>query len=228
MMVIRFTCFIPAGTELLHQYSSPNEDFNFRRGFFQSQWAFECDCRLCSTETESPETMHQKRRELVEKIKHEGLKSSVNSRISSAMIKHIERLTKKLEDLHEASIYSSLPRLLLIHPTIWLTEQYCSLRNPSKTLKYAFEVLRNFGFVTVVREGKLELDYEKAIVNSESFNMLHYAAEAYPAVGKVEMSARCEEEARRMFTVLTGCDVGVEEVFAGLKWDRVSQIWIFG
>jgi hypothetical protein len=217
MMVIRSTCFIPAGTELLHQYSSPNEDFTRRRGFFQSQWGFECDCRLCSTETESPETMHQKRRELVEKIKHEVLKSSVNSRIPSATIKHIERLTKKLEDLHEASIYSSLPRLLLVHPTIWLTEQYRSLRNPSKTLKYAFEVLRNFGFVNVAPERKLELDYEKVIVNSETFNMLRYAAEVYLAVGKVELSGRCEEEARRMFTVLTGCDVGVEEMFAVLK-----------
>jgi hypothetical protein len=161
--------------------------------------------------------MHQKRRELVEKIKIEVLKSPVNSRIPGATIKHIERLTKKLEDLHEAPIYSSLPRLLLVHPTIWLTEQYRSLRNPSKTLKYAFEVLRNFGFVNAVRDGELELDYDKGIVNSESFNMLRYAVEAYHAVGKVELSVRCEEEARRMFKILTGCDIGIEEVFAGLR-----------
>jgi hypothetical protein len=184
MMIIRSTCFVPAGTELLHQYSSPDEDFTLRRGFFQSQWNFECDCHLCTAEAKSPETMHQKRRELVEKIKIEVLKSPVNSRIPGATIKHIERLTKKLEDLHEAPIYSSLPRLLLVHPTIWLTEQYRSLRNPSKTLKYAFEVLRNFGFVNAVRDGELELDYEKGIVNSESFNMLRYAVEAIMLWGR--------------------------------------------
>jgi hypothetical protein len=61
------------------------------------------------------------------------------------------------------------------------------------------------------------LDYKKRIVNSEGFNALRYAAEAYLAVGKVELSSRCEGEVRKMFAVLTGCDVGVEEVFAGLK-----------
>lgn len=214
MMIIRATCNIPAGTELVQQYSSPDEDFTVRRDFFQSHWGFECDCRLCTTEKQSPEAMHQKRRELVAKIKVEVIKSPVNARIPSATIKHIERMTKKLEDLHEASIYTSLPRLLLVHPTIWLTEQYRSLRNPTKTLKYAFEVLRNFGFVNV---GNLELDYEKGMVNSESFNALRYSAEACLAVGKVELSSRCEREARRMFAMLTGSDVGVEEVFAGLK-----------
>ncbi|PMD16655.1 hypothetical protein NA56DRAFT_708545 [Hyaloscypha hepaticicola] len=99
--------------------------------------------------------------------------------------------------------------------SIWLTEQYRFLRNPSKTLKYAFEVLRNFGFVNAVRQGNLKLDFKKGIANSESFNMLRYAAEVYLAVGKVELSGRCVEEARRMFTILTGCDVGNEEVFAG-------------
>ena len=217
MMLIRATCSIPAGTELLHQYSSPDEDFTHRREFFKSHWGFECDCILCTTESQSPESTHQKRRELVAKIKVEALKSPVNTRIPGATIKHIERLTKKLEELHESSIYASLPRLLLVHPTIWLTEQYRSLRNPSKTLKYAFEVLRNFGFVDALRDGRLELDYARGIVNSESFTALRYAAEAYLAVGKVELSGRCEEEARKMFTILTGSDVGVEEVFAGLK-----------
>jgi hypothetical protein len=160
--------------------------------------------------------MHQKRRELVTKIKVEVLKSPANTGSPGSAVKHIERLTKKLEDLHEKSVYASLPRLLLVHPTIFLTEQYRSLRNPSKTLKYAFEVLRNFGFIDAVKDGKLDLDYETGMVNSESFNALRYAAEAYLAVGKVELSSRCEGEARKMFTVLTGCDVGVEEVFAGL------------
>ena len=54
-------------------------------------------------------------------------------------------------------------------------------------------------------------------MNSEDFNALRYAAEAYLAVGKVELSSRCEGEARKMFAVLTGCDVCVEEVFANLK-----------
>jgi len=215
-MTIRATCDIAAGTELTQQYSSPDEDFTLRREFCQIHWGFEWDCPLCTTERQSPESMHQKRRELVAKLKTEVLKSPVNTRIPGATIKHIERLTKKLEDLHEPSIYSTIPRLLLVHPTIWLTETHRSLRNPSKTIKYAFEVLRNFGFLNAVKDGRLDLDYGKGILNSEGFNALRYAAEAYLAVGKVELSSQCEREARRMFVVLTGSDVGIEEVFAVL------------
>jgi hypothetical protein len=118
MMLIRATCAITAGTELVQQYSSPEAHPTFRREFFQSGWGFECDCHLCTTEKRSPEPMHQKRRELVAKIKVEVLKSPFNKKISCAIIKHIERLTKPLEDLHETSVYASLPGLLPVHPAI--------------------------------------------------------------------------------------------------------------
>ncbi len=70
--------------------------------------------------------------------------------------------------------------------------------------------------MNAVKEGNLELDYGTGIVNSESFNALSYAAEAYLAVRKVEISSQCENEARKMFEVLMGCNVSVEEVFTGL------------
>lgn len=70
--------------------------------------------------------------------------------------------------------------------------------------------------MNAVKEGMLKLDYGTGIVNSESLNALRYAAETYLAVGKVDLSSQCEREARKMFATLTGCDIGVEEVFAGL------------
>ena len=54
-------------------------------------------------------------------------------------------------------------------------------------------------------------------MNSESFNALRYAAEAYLAVGKAELSGQCEREARRMFKMLTGGDVGAEDAFTVLE-----------
>ena len=213
MMLIHATCSIPAGTELTHQYTTPDEDLTLRQKTFKTNWAFECDCRLCATEKQSPESMQQQRRELVTKIRTEVLKAPLSTRIPTATIRHIERLTKKLEELHEPSIYASLPRLLLVHTTIWLAEAWRSHHNPVKTIKYAFEVLRNFGFVDI-DVGKSELNFGKGIVNSESFNAVRYAAQAFAAVGKLDMQKLCEKEARRMFVVLTGSEVGVEEVFA--------------
>ncbi len=70
--------------------------------------------------------------------------------------------------------------------------------------------------MNAAKKGNLELDYGTRIVNSENFNALRYAAEAYLAVRKVELSSQCEKEVKRMFEVLTGCDVSVEEVFTRL------------
>ena len=207
---MRATCDIPAGSEITHQYAAPEALFKTRQNYFREGWDFECDCRLCTGEKKSPDSSHQRRRDLVNKIKVEMLKST--SRISDASIRNIERLTKKLEDLHEAEVYGTLPRLLLIHPSIWLTDAYRAKGNHDKTIKYAFEILRNFGFIDPIKGDALELDSSKGITNSESFNALRYASAAYRAVGKVDLSQQCNKAAREMFVVLTGSMVGIDAV----------------
>jgi hypothetical protein len=218
MMIIRAISPIAKGTEITHQYATPDASFTFRRDLFPANWEFSCSCRLCDGEEASPDPMHIKRRDLANKIKSEALRASSSSRISSATIKHVERLTKKLEDLYEPKIYSNLPRLLLVHPNIWLTDAYRTLKNPSKTAKYALEVVRNFGFIDPIRNGKLVLDSE-GVANSETCNALKYAMEGFEQMGKMDMAAQCEGAARRMYAVLTGCSVGVEEY---LNFDRVD------
>ncbi len=60
--------------------------------------------------------------------------------------------------------------LLLIHPSIWLTDAYRSKGNHEKTTKYALQILRNFGFIDPVMGDILKLDLSMGITNSESFN----------------------------------------------------------
>jgi hypothetical protein len=154
--------------------------------------------------------MHIKRRDLANKIKAEVLMVPSTARIHGSRIKHVERLTKKLENLYELNIYSSLPPLLLVHPTILLTDAYRFSKNSSKMTKYTLEVVRNFRFIDSVRNGRLVLDSE-GIVNSETCKALKYAMEGYEQMGKMEMAAQCEEAVRRMYVLLAGCSVGVEE-----------------
>ncbi len=215
-MVIHANSDIPPNTELTQQYLAPEANFLTRREEFPSHWDFEGDCPLCTGERISPDAMHLQRRELVGKIKEQALKSQPNVRIPAGTIRTVERLTQKLKDLHEPEIYAQLPRLLLVHPTIWLTEAHRSTGNHAKVLKYALEVLRNFGFVEPVREGTVVLS-RRGITNSESFNALRYAAVACKALGNGELAVKCEEKARDMFRMLTGSEVGIEEVFRGAE-----------
>ncbi|RDL33831.1 SET protein [Venustampulla echinocandica] len=212
MIVVRALHFLPAGTEVTDQYLSPDASFMYRRNMFPQSWGFDCACPLCSAEKRSPDSAHQKRRDLATKIKTEATKVPISTKLSTTTIKHIERLTKKLEDLHEPGIYATLPRLLLVHPNIWLMEAHRASKNHAKTVKYALELLRNFGFVNAL---EVEFQFEKGgLVNSESFGALRYAAEAFEALGKLEGKEKCMDAARRMYVVLGGCDVGRDEFLA--------------
>lgn len=211
IMVLRAICDIPIGTELTQQYTVPEAAFKARQEIFRGNWDFECDCMLCGGERASPDEKHQQRRDLVAKIRGEAVKWPRNARVPEAAIRSIERLLKKMEALHEPEIYSTLPRLLLVTPTIWLTEVNRSKKNWAKTARYAVEVLRNFGFVDPIRDGRVMLDYEAGIVNSESFNALQYGMEAFKELGKSDLSKQCEIEARKMFAIITGDDEGVNE-----------------
>lgn len=210
-MILRAVCDIPTGTEITQQYTAPEASFPARQEKFKSNWQFECDCSLCSGERASPTEKHQARRELVLKVRAEAVKWPRTARVPEAAIRNVERLLKEIEKLHEPEIYDKLPRLFMVHPTIWLTDVNRSKKNWAKTAKYSMEILRNFGFVDPVQEGKLRLDYSAGIVNSESFNALQYAMEAYKELGKMDLSRQCETEARKMFAIITGDDEGVNE-----------------
>jgi len=149
----------------------------------------------------------------VYKIRAEATKWPHNARVPEVAIRNVERLLKKLEGLHEPEVYGTLPRLFLVHPTIWLTDTYRAKRNWAKTAKYAMEVLRNFGFVNPLRDGRLVLDYgdKGGIVNGETLNALQYAMEAYRMLGKAGLAADGEGEVKRMFTVIKGSSAGIEE-----------------
>jgi hypothetical protein len=212
-MIIRAICDIPKGTEICHQYTTPEASYQKRQELFQSNWQFKCDCPLCNTESKSPESMQKQRQDLVFKIRKEIIKWPRSARVPEAAVRKVERMLKDIEALHEPEIYGCIPRLFLVHPTIWLTEVNRSKKNFAKTAKYAMEVLRNFGFMNLIREGKLHLEYQKGIVNSETFNALQYAMETYRELGKKELAKQCEHEARLMFGIITGDSDGVEEAF---------------
>ncbi|KAG9228500.1 hypothetical protein BJ875DRAFT_526591 [Amylocarpus encephaloides] len=213
MMIVRALHALPKGTEITHQYIAPDASTLFRRKGFPTNWGFECACRLCSGERESPDTIHTKRTDLAKKIKKEALKMAPTSKIPIANIRTVERMMRKLEDLHERSVYANLPRLTLVHPSIWLMEVYRFSKNYTKMVRYAIEVLKNFGFgdnIVDIDNNNFSMKWEGGIVNTEAFNSLVIAAEGYDMLGKSVLAEGCRAAAKRMFLVLAGSEVGIE------------------
>jgi hypothetical protein len=103
-------------------------------------------------------------------------------------------------------VYDRLPRLLLVPPTFSLTEAHRLSQNLAITVKYALEVLRNFGFIDPVVDGSLRLNYEKGVSNKEAFNALRYAAEGYTAIRKLDLAEECRDAMRKIDMVLAGSD----------------------
>lgn len=213
-MIIRSTRAIPVGEEIMHQYRASDAAYLVRKQVFSENWGFECTCPLCLSESKSAVEKHEERSDLLERIKKEVLKTSGNAReVSGARIKSIEKSMRKLEVLHEEEVYGAgVPRLLMIHPTIWLMERWREKKEWRMVIQCGCEVLRNFGFgVDVVKERRLELKYESGIMNVEAMRALRVMSEGYKALGEDELSKECEKEAREMFVILTGSEVGVEE-----------------
>lgn len=210
-MIVRSLHAIPKDTEITHSYISPDASALYRRTIFPTTWSFICTCNLCTGEARSVDLRHEERVELARKINLETGKWNPNSgSVSGTKVRMIERMMLKLEGMYEEEVYSDLPRLLLVNPGIWLMEVYRAGENYRKIVKLALGVLRNFGFGTV-DGGKVDLKWENGIVNTDAFNALRCALEGYEALGKAELASKCREGARRMFLVLSGSEVGMEE-----------------
>lgn len=149
---------------------------------------------------------HEERVELARKINQETGKRNPNG----ANVKMIEKMARKLEGLYEEEVYKNLPRLLLVNHGIWLMEAHRTGKNYANMVGSSLDVLRNFGFGNL-KGGDLDLKWECGIVNVDAFNALRCALEGFEALEKVELAGKCREGARKMFLVLSGSEVGIED-----------------
>jgi tetratricopeptide (TPR) repeat protein len=249
MQIIRACRDIEAGEELTHQYISPEAILKSRQDLMQKTWEFQCDCDLCTIESKSPDSAHQARRELSGKVRDKATarngnnndnknKSTISARnkdnaadanLTVSRIKAVERLFRSLENLHEPTVYANIPRLILIHPSIYLAEAYRAQRNYKQTVKWCMEVLRNYGFINPLREVTVEsaggdntngttstrlglvLDRSVGLTNSETVNILMVASDAWEALGEKELVQDARKEVEIGYKIITGCSVGLKE-----------------
>lgn len=212
VLVSRAARDVEEGEELFHQYVPVKAVSDIRNRQFKDGWGFECGCALCAGERKSSEEMLAKRKEklaAVETLCNKKLPG--RELIPDVTIRHVDRLAKQLEELHEKEVYEGLPRLTLIYPCNWLIGAHRGHKNHRKVIKYAIKVLRNFGFRVPEEEGA-EWDPREVFTKSGDATLmaihvvaaLRRLAEAYEALGKKEMADRCVEAAQFGYMVVTG------------------------
>ncbi|KAI0129664.1 TPR domain-containing protein [Xylariales sp. AK1849] len=224
MMISRATEFICAGEEITQIYSPPKAVWAARSEQFV-QWGFKCGCRLCAAEAKSSESSHEKRRELLIAIDAFILKTKKSKHsIQASTVRTVEKLIKKLEALHEEAVYGNIPRLLLIGPAMWLMDAHGALKNHSKTVKWAAQVLRNFGFLDVAKDGNWNV-YEGSQLGTTAFEgvkALGYAKDAHEAMGNTGFAQQCDASARLGWRILMGFDAELPSRYSDYVGDEFN------
>ncbi|KAF2684893.1 SET domain-containing protein [Lentithecium fluviatile CBS 122367] len=214
----RATRDIEAGEEITNQYISPDIDIDERQEKYRSAWGFDCDCELCVVDGGIPKDVRKERKRLFEELKAMVMRLSEKGTTITS-IKKIARALRELEELYTSSkegqsdAYATLPRLALVHPTLYLTEAWRSVKNVDKTIDYAFKLLRNFGIFAKVEGSRFEIVSNSGMVNIETVRALKYLSEAYTSKGEEQLATQCIDLAQTWFTVITGSEVGAEEFF---------------
>ncbi|KAJ0158241.1 hypothetical protein CTA2_12008 [Colletotrichum tanaceti] len=217
VLVATATVDIAAGDEITHIYLPPKAAYLLRVPQFRSSWGFVCGCALCAREARSPVERHERRTAALAEIEAVIRKRRPTRFQPDATIRQIERLTNRLSALHEAEVYdtndndsdsdsdNSLPRLMLVWPTMWLVEACHTRRQWAKATRWATEVFRNFGFVRPVRGGRLWMYRDtRAVTTFEVIKALKLAAEAYAALGSGVLARDCLDAARVGLTTMVG------------------------
>ncbi|KAF2440987.1 SET domain-containing protein [Karstenula rhodostoma CBS 690.94] len=213
---------IAAGEELTNQYVAPDIDINERREKFRTTWGFECDCQLCFTDGSVDKGIRKERLGQFEELKSMVMKLGEKGPPTITSLKKTARALREMEALYSPASaegqggedpYATLPRLALVHPSLFLTEAWRSVKNVDRTIEYAIKLLRNFGIIARTEGKELKVDNQAGFVNVETVRALNYLAEGYTSRGEEELANQCLEKARLWYIIITGSEVGSEQFF---------------
>ncbi|KAH7073121.1 hypothetical protein BKA63DRAFT_577199 [Paraphoma chrysanthemicola] len=213
LLLLRATRDIAAGEEITAQYVAPELAFKDRQHNYQSTWGFECDCELCKVDSKAGTQVEQERAAIFEELKTTAQKLGGKPTVT-ALKKFAKRL-RELEALYDEDAYSALPKLCLVHPTLFLTEAWRGLKNTDRTIDSATRLLRYFGIEVRTEGDEFRISRNSGMVNVECVRALKYLAEGYTSKGRAELASSIMRTAETWFRIITGTDIGSEEFLQG-------------
>jgi hypothetical protein len=209
LLLLRATRDISAGEEINAQYITPELTFDARQQKYKGTWGFACDCRLCEVDKKVGIDVEWQRMALFDEMRNSAQKLGTKPPTVTAL-KKLGKKVKELEALYSDDVYAHLPKLCLVHPTLFLTEAWRGLKNIDRMIDSAVKLLRYFGIKITVEDDKFNVIDNSGLVNVECVRALKYLAEGYTAKGQPEVASSITATAKIWFRIITGADVGSE------------------
>ncbi|KAF1845584.1 SET domain-containing protein [Cucurbitaria berberidis CBS 394.84] len=209
ILLLRATRDIAKDEELTSQYVAPELMYEERQEKFMGTWGFACDCTLCAVDKTVGMKLEGERMAIFEDLK--SVAQRVGSKPTVRVLKRFTRRLRDLEALFVDNTYAKLPRLCLVHPTLFLTEAWRTLKNVDKTIGSATNLLRYFGIITSVEEERFKVLENSGLVNVETLRALKYMAEGYDCKGRTQVAGQIRKVASVWFRIITGADLGIDE-----------------
>ncbi|KAF2831890.1 SET domain-containing protein [Ophiobolus disseminans] len=209
ILFLRATRDISAGEEITSQYVVPELTIADRQQKYKETWGFECDCRLCRADSDVGVEVERERMRLFEELKATAQK--LGSKPTVTALKKFARRLRDLEVIYSKEAYEHLPKLCLVHPTIFLAEAWRGLNNVEKTIEYSTRLLRYFG-ITIQVDGNVFSVLENCgLINVECVRALKYLAEGYKSKNQLETASSVTSTAQVWYRIITGADLGSKE-----------------
>jgi hypothetical protein len=210
MLLLRATRDISTGDEITAQYITPELTYQDRQRKYVGTWNFKCDCPLCEVDGKVGKEVERQRMALFEELKGKAQKLGSTLPTITALKRFAKRL-RDLEALYDESVYAQLPKLCLVHPTLFLTEAWRQLKNTDKMIESATKLLRNFGITVSVEGNEFLVTKSTGLINVECVRTLKYMTEGYIVKGQHDLAGSVTATAELWFRISTGTNVGSKE-----------------
>lgn len=209
MLFLRATRDIAAGDEITSQYVAPELTIKERQQKYKGTWGFECDCRLCQVDRQAGQETEGQRLAVFEELKAAAQKLGSKPTVTS--LKKFAKQLRGLEVLYDEEAYQRLPKLCLVHPTLFLTEAWRGLKNTDKMMESAVKLLRYFGIKVKIAGDSFSVLENCGLINVECVRALKYLTEGYAYKKQHELASSIISTAEVWFRIITGTDVGWKE-----------------
>jgi hypothetical protein len=209
ILFLRASRNIEEGEEITSQYVAPALTYRERQKQFEHTWGFTCDCTLCAIDKNAGTALEGQRIAIFEELKNTAQKFSPVPTVTA--LKKMAKRMRDLEALYDTDTHAGLPRLCLVHPTLFLAEAWRTLKNVDRMMDCANRLLMYFGIVMHVEDEKFEVSRNSGLINVETVRALKYLAEGYEVKSQTALAENIRGVAKVWFKIITGAEVGVEE-----------------
>lgn len=220
MMILRASCDIEAGEEIVISYQSSAIPFPKRNKKFAT-WGFQCDCPLCRLERQLPAAVFICREQLVQEAKEfiaaNPTSTILGQPVAKAKVSKAEVISKRLKETYD--MYGAFPRLECISIDLWLVLAFGGRQWPTLDIATTSRLLQDLGYKLTVKGSEVSIDRKYGVVDSQVVHAAMWSRTAWIVAGKHQVAKTLRELAEEVYLIINGDTDNFEEKFGDLWID---------